>query len=196
MNIKNTKFSKGFTFVETLVAVSILSLVVAATFTSVQMGLKASIGAKDQIIAFYLAQEAIEFIKNVRDENALHSLEDPSSINWLHNLSETKDDPCWMGDVNFPQKTCTIDSAQGISGGVSACAGGFGTCPNLNQDSVTGLYGYTAGGNWVPTNFKREIQISMLPTVTDAITVTIKMSWITEGIPKTFTITGSVYNRQ
>lgn len=194
--MKNIKSSKGFTLVETMVAISILSLTVAATFTAVQLGLKASIGAKDQITAFYLAQEALEFIKNVRDENALHSLQNPSSVNWLHNISETKDDPCWMGDVNFPQKTCTIDSAVGISGGVVACSGGFGTCPNLSQDSSTGLYGYTAGGNWRATNFKREIQISMLPTVTDAITVTIKMSWETEGVPKTFTITGSVYNRQ
>lgn len=193
---KNKKFSKGFTLVETMVAISILSLTVASAFTAVQMGLKASIGAKDQITAFYLAQEALEFIKNVRDENALHSLENPSSINWLQGLSETKDDPCWMGDTNYPQKTCTIDSAKGISGGVASCTGGFGTCPNLNQDSSTGLYGYTSGGNWNPTNFKREIQISMLPTVTDAITVTIKMSWSTEGVSKTFTITGSVYNRQ
>ena len=194
MKMKLTKNSRGFTLVETLVAIGILSASIAATFTSVQMSLKISNNVKNQVTAFYLAQEALEFIKNVRDENALHSLENPGSVNWLHGLAENSNDPCWYGGGGVSQKTCTIDSAKGISGGgVSACSGGFGSCPNLNQDSSTGLFGYTSGGTWVPTNFKREIQITYAGA--DGIIVTIRMQWYSGSTPKSFTVSGSVYNR-
>ena len=54
---------QGFTLVESLVAISILSLSILATFTAVQGGLKSSNYVKDEIVAYYLTQEAIEYIK-------------------------------------------------------------------------------------------------------------------------------------
>lgn len=186
--------SKGFTLVESLVAVSILSISVAAIFTAVQMSLKTSLTAKDQITAIYLSQEAMEFIKNVRDENALNSL-NGVAVNWLHGLSENSSDPCWYGADGTGQKVCTLDVYKGISGGgVAACSGGFGTCPNLNHDSVTGLFGYTTGETWKPTNFKREIKL--VANGSNSVDVTIHMQWVSSGITKTFQVTGSVFNKQ
>ncbi len=66
MNIFNKIKNKGFTLVETLVAISILSLSILAGFTAVQNSLKSSVTAKNQMIAFYLTQDAMEFIKNKR----------------------------------------------------------------------------------------------------------------------------------
>ena len=49
------RLTKGFTLVETLVAISVLSLSIAGAFTAVQGGIQSSTVAKDQITAFYLA---------------------------------------------------------------------------------------------------------------------------------------------
>ncbi len=185
MKSKIKKYSKGFTLVESLVAVGILSLSIAATFTAVQAGLKTSIAAKDQITAFYLAQEALEYVKNVRDENALHTL-NGTATNWLSGLSSVAGDPCYFG------KICRVDVSQTPS--AVECTGGTGTCPNLNRDSASGLYGYSSGGTWSATNFNREIQLTSVSA--DSITVTIRMRLVSGGTNKTFTVTGSVFNRQ
>ncbi|HEY4509194.1 MAG TPA: type II secretion system protein [Candidatus Paceibacterota bacterium] len=174
----------GFTLVESLVAISILSLSIAATFTAVQNSIQNSTYAKDEITAFYLTQEAMEFIKNIRDENALHSISGQST-NWLASLSNVSSDPCYFG------KTCVIDSPLKT---VTACSGGFGSCPNLKEDSGTGLFGYTSGGTWLTTNFKREIQFQQVAS--DEISVIIKISWTSRGIPKSFQVTETLFNRQ
>ncbi len=65
MKSPNTK--SGFTILETLVAVTILMLAIVGPLTVSQKSLVASTYAKDQIIAAYLAQDAMEFLKNARD---------------------------------------------------------------------------------------------------------------------------------
>ncbi len=181
--------NKGFTLIETLVAISILSLSIAATFTAVQNGIRSSTYAKDQITAFYLAQEGMEFIRNVRDENALHAI-NGTPTDWLAGLATLSTDPCFFGN------TCRIDSFKGIHnpGGVVRCAGvdPQDTCLKLNQNSVSGLYGYTSGANWVTTNFRRSVIFS--PFSADEVRVTIIIEWTTKGTDKSFTVTESLFN--
>jgi prepilin-type N-terminal cleavage/methylation domain-containing protein len=179
---KYWKKSYGFTLVETLVAVSILSLSILASFTAVQTGIKSSTVARDQVTAFYMAQEAIEFIKNIRDENALHSISGVST-NWLASMAASAGDPCYFG------KTCIIDSPLKT---ITSCSGGFGTCQNLKQDSVSGLYGYTS--TWTATNFKREIQFQSVSA--NEITIIVKITWTNRSTSNSFQITESFFNRQ
>ncbi len=61
--------SKGFTIVETLVAIAILMIAIAGPLTIAQKGLMASVYARDQSVATFLAQDAMEFVKNYRDNN-------------------------------------------------------------------------------------------------------------------------------
>ncbi|MBA3733541.1 prepilin-type N-terminal cleavage/methylation domain-containing protein [Patescibacteria group bacterium] len=178
---KKLKIS-GFTLVETLVAISILSLSIIATFAAVQNGIKSSTVAKDQTIAFYLAQEGMEFIKNIRDENALHSINGVST-NWLASMSSLASDPCYFG------KTCTVDSGLKI---MTTCSEPFGTCPVLNQDPATGLYGYTS--SWTPTNFRRDLQFIQVSA--DEITVHMYIYWASRGTTKSLEIVQSFFNRQ
>lgn len=186
--------SKGFTVVESLVAISILSLSILSTFASVKNGIQSSTQVKDQIISFYLAQEGIEYIKNIRDENALFSINEVANSrpprSWLYGISSVGGDPCYFG------KTCVIDSYRGRAG-IASCTGGFGSCPNLSQDTgavsgTKGLYGYTAG--WSATTFKREIQlVQNSPT---EITVVLSMSWRTMGKNMSFQIKQLLFDRQ
>lgn len=189
MTKATNQFSKGFTLVESLVAISILSLSITATFTAVQLGLKSTLSAKDQITAFYLAQEAMEFIKNTRDENALHSIRD-GSTNWLTGLTITSgglSGPCDYG------KVCIIDSPQDS---VSFCSGALGSCPKLNQDSTTGLFSYASGPTWNQSPFRREIQFRTVAGNPNEVLVTISMSWTTEGVANSFQVSQSLFNRQ
>lgn len=191
--IRMNKNNMGFTLVETLVAVSILSLSIAATFTAVQNGLQNSTIAKDQTTAFYLAQEAMEYIKNKRDENALHSLnENPVTTSWLTGLSSVTTDPCWFGGGGVAQKTCEIDSPAKT---IAQCPGGFGSCDVLNQQDSTNLFSYLTGADWKPTIFKREIQLSQI-SVDREVEVTIRMSWTSRWGPKSFQVTETLFNRQ
>jgi len=54
---------------ETLIAVFVLLLAITGPFMIAQKGLQAGLISKDQITAFYLAQDAIEYIRYARDTN-------------------------------------------------------------------------------------------------------------------------------
>lgn len=187
--IKMTKSKKmGFTLVETLVAIGILSLSIAATFTAVQNGLQNSSIAKDQTTAFYLAQEAMEYIKNKRDQNALNSINGGAN-QWLTGLSDVGGDPCWFG------KVCRIDVTVSSPADIVYCGSLVlnGTCSVLYQNPTSGLFGYTAG--WTPTIFKREIQFREVVSGQE-VEVTIRMSWSSRWGEKSFQVTEALFNRQ
>ncbi|MFA6274120.1 MAG: type II secretion system protein [Candidatus Paceibacterota bacterium] len=64
-NKKN--ISRGFTLVETLVAIGIFSTSILVMMVVLGAGISDTNYAKRKIIATYLAQEGIEYIRNIRD---------------------------------------------------------------------------------------------------------------------------------
>ena len=177
---KRISDSKGFTVLETLVAITILILAVTGTFTAAQTALSQAIFAKEQVVSFFLAQEAVEYIRNLRDSNAL------SGSNWLTGLASQSSDPCYFG------KTCRVDATLGANA-FTACSGGAGSCPILLQNtSGNFLYGYTTG--WANSPFKREIQLQQINSNEVLATVTVTFS---KGLTsKTVTVTESIFNWQ
>jgi prepilin-type N-terminal cleavage/methylation domain-containing protein len=180
--MKNTHTRKGFTLLETLVAVSVLMIAITATFTAAQSGLSAAIEAKDQVVAFYLAQEAVESVRNVRDENAINTR------NWLFGISETVSDPCYFG------KACTFDPP---TRAFTACPSGPGTCTNLRQDTDTqsltyGMYGYTGG--WSATNFNREISFTSISS--NEVLISVTVTWTKGLTTRSFRVRESLHNWQ
>jgi prepilin-type N-terminal cleavage/methylation domain-containing protein len=171
--INKFKNKKGFTVLESIVAIFILSLSVSGAFSAVQQGLSQSIIAKDEVKAFYLAQEAVEIIRNKRDANQLAKINNPT-VSWLAGIAENSGDPCYFG------KVCRADAYAANS--LVWCGDNFGSCPVLNQDLNQGslhpyLYGYDS--SWTATNFKREIQIESINA--NEISITVRVSW-TKGI--------------
>lgn len=123
---------RGFTLIEAMVAIAILLIAITGPLVLARQGLMSSRLAKNQIISFYLAQDAIEYVRSIRDSNFL------SGSNWLSNLSDCVDGYCQV-DVT----TSTI----------SSCGA---QCPLLRK-SVDGLYGYNSG--WDETGFRRNIRL-------------------------------------
>ena len=192
---KNTmpKLVSGFTLVETLMAISILSLSIVGTFTAVQNGLQNSSTAKDQTVAFYLAQEAMEDVKNIRDNNALYTIGGATPIHgWLYGVAEGPDDPCRLGQICLIDALGSQDENAHVKM-VRSCGVDFGSCELLRQDPLTGLFGYDQ--SWPESIFRREIQIT--PIVADReVKVTIKMSWDTRWGERNFQVSETLFNRQ
>lgn len=149
-------FRRGFTLLEALVATSILMVAVAAPITIAQKGLSSAVYSKNQMIASYLAQDAIEYIKNKRDENFIKNVNNPTD--WLYGL-----DPC----VN--NNSCQVDTV--IGGGVGEVRAISDNPNGILAKNSNGFYGFDG----IATNFKREINIVKEANVKALITV--KVSW-------------------
>jgi len=65
--------NKGFTLIETLVAVSIFSVSLIGILSVLGSGIADTNYAKRKMTATYLAQEGIEYIRNVRDTYVLYA---------------------------------------------------------------------------------------------------------------------------
>ena len=72
--------SRGFTLVETLVAISIFSMSIVAIMSVLGNGVSDTNYAKQKMIASYLAQEGIEYIRNMRDTYVLYT--DTTGNDW------------------------------------------------------------------------------------------------------------------
>jgi prepilin-type N-terminal cleavage/methylation domain-containing protein len=155
--------TKGFTIIETLVAVTILATVVIGAMTAAQAGLSSYAFSKDETTAIFLAQEAIEQIRNIRDENRLNDRY------WLNSIGQSGGDACAFGNA------CMVDPVAGSS--TTICTGGPGNCPVLRQDATTGFFGYNAA--WTPTKFTRQIILTEISA--DEIVITVTVNW-TKGI--------------
>ena len=132
---------KGFTIIELVITIFILSFGVIGVFSAFSIITILTSDSADRLTATYLAQEGMEIIRNIRDKNwldmdATPCTDKPCAINWLSN----KLDGCLSG--------CGVDYKS--TGAGTASAGTY-----LNNDS-NGFYSYLPGEQ---TKFKRKITI-------------------------------------
>lgn len=74
--------NKGFTLIESLVAITVLLLAVTGPLALATKVISDSSVSQNQITAFYLGQEGLEFIRNKRETNFLNNK------SWLHGLND------------------------------------------------------------------------------------------------------------
>lgn len=150
-NIDRTSKSKGLTLVESLVAISVLVIAVFGPMSIVAQSIRTAYLTRDQMTAFYLAQEAIEHVRNVKDKNSLQ-LNDTSR--WLTGLVggtvPTINEPGTPTPIRY---TLELDPNSGYD--LVQCGA---TCPKLNIDRDSREYGApTISGNVVASIYTREV---------------------------------------
>jgi prepilin-type N-terminal cleavage/methylation domain-containing protein len=200
MHVTHTKKSRvarrGFTLVETLVAVTILLVVITGPMTIASNGMKNAYYAGDQTTAVYLAQEAIEAVQRLRDNNALAAYDvykTPSgnysgqTTDWHTNL----DSDCKNGqgcDVDFSSGSPVFNKDCDVTNECTLKVDIDGSYSNR-------VYGYAVG--WTMDSvFTRRIQVGALSG--GAVPVTVTVSWnanIFSNTPRSVVLQTYIYDQ-
>lgn len=155
MNRNKIKNQKGFSLLETLVAISILVVAITGSLTLASTSIGSASLSKNQIIAFNLAEEGMELVRSVRDSNSA------AGRFWLEGL-----EPC----VN--PSGCTID-AWSSAPAIEPCL--TEACQFIKYDSDSGAYGYHISGQRVgDTIFSRKIQLSPVSDYEEKVEVSVE----------------------
>lgn len=65
--------SRGYSLVEVLVAITVLLVALVGPLTIAQAGLKRAVNSREQTMATFLAQEGVEAVVKLREDNALEA---------------------------------------------------------------------------------------------------------------------------
>ena len=196
---------KGFTLVETLVAITVLLLAIAGAFTAAQSGLKSASTAQNQITAFYLAQDAFEYVRNVRDTYKLNAIElGPPADGWanLWNILTGCQGTANKGSRCVVDSTKPIDySFQEMTTNVIVPCSSLTTCAPLKYDSNTFRYTQALpnGSNIKETNFTRYIYTKKRATsltANDEIDIVVVVTWKQGITTMTFKAEDALFNWQ
>ena len=182
--------NRGFTIIETLVAIAILALAITGPMTLAERGLVAARAAGQEVVAFYLAQEAFEIIKNVRDGNVLAG---GGGESWLKGLNRCmEDNGCGVDATAEKQEEQMVKCDEDNND--CMLSQHLGT--PVAYEQLKGLYGYPAGrgkksGNWKETGFRRTVRI--IPLSDTEVSVRVSVSWnVGMGGERSVTIGGNM----
>lgn len=183
---------KGFTLIETLVAITVLTIAIVAPMTLTSQALSAAMYARDQVTAFHLAQEAIEAVRSIRDANI------------LSNAYGTQTDILSGIPIARDFVIDTRDDDAGTA--IHECT--TGTCPPLRTDGTFYAYGpvgtadiYTESPGWSGTRITRTVRAQWVAcpgeqtcSNTDEVRISVTVSWRTSSDrTRSFTISQNVY---
>ena len=179
MTVHTFSSKRAFTLVETLVAITVLTMAIVGPMYSIRTALVTSYTARDKLIATGLAQEAIEVVREIRDGNYLHSFHDAGSRPWTYGI------PAVCISTN-PNSTafCSVDTSGPT---IATCASGGCQPLTLSSNKI-----YTQDQNGTPTTFTRTMRI--FERSDHEIDVIVTVSWTTNTIPYTITVTDTLYN--
>ena len=148
LSLKN---KKGFTIIESMISVLMLAVVIAAVSGLVQRSLATNYFSKEQIIANYLAGEAVEYVRHVRDSNFI------ANNDWLTGIADCFDTVCKVDTVNNSMSMCDLAN---------------GDCRLYFTDDDQGGY-YSYNGS-VLSNYTRTVEIKVISENEFAVIVTIQ----------------------
>jgi prepilin-type N-terminal cleavage/methylation domain-containing protein len=149
---------KGFTLIEVVIAITIFTVAVGGSFVLVKQSLEAVSRAHSKAIAFYLAQEGIELVRELRDSNWL-AQRIGQEISWKNGLAQGE----WEMGYNE-----SVLKPYGIGSYLYLGANGFYFYPNPVTTETQ-------------TMFKRKIIISEIEGG-NALNVRVVVDWQEKGL--------------
>jgi len=167
---------RGFTLVELLVSIAILLLAISGTLFVTSRGILIAQIARDQVAAFYLAQEAIEYVRGLRDSNAL------AGTPWLSGFNGA-------GGPNCIANSCIVDAR---NESITQCGGAHATCSSLLVAAGSGIYNHVSGSASV---FKRSLRVTEVVADREAVVET-TVSWTDRSNSYSYTTQTRLMNWQ
>lgn len=165
----NNLKTKGFTLLEGIVAIFLITLGIGGAYTLISQIISSVAISSQKLIAAYLAQEGIEVVRNIRDTNLLEG------DTWDEGLNTAECQSGCEADYTFANQTDPFLPAFG--------AGRF-----LNIGG-NGFYSYSAGTS---TIFKRKITITKPQD--DILEIRVQISWQERGRSHQLTAQENLYN--
>lgn len=180
--------NRGFTLIETMVSVFILTLAFVGLLSLNAESLFSSRYARNEITANYLLQEAADHIRNDRDTTAFLGNDPDVNTGWVNFLNKygynggATPGTCFAAFSST--SGCYFEPADSVPT-VSACntAPDFGVyrCPVLNYDpdaTNNDFYTYkNPSGTYVKSVFKRQVVMAINTNNADELDVKITVEW-------------------
>lgn len=182
----------GFTLVEVLIAISIFTFSILAMLATLSHGITDTNYAKDRVIATYLAQEGIEFTRNVRDDNILYPT---TTANWTNFVSEVTLNCINSGSAALAG--CGMDDGHsGIGDGIRflPCATTADQNCEVYLDPTTNKYGPVNQVNEAnDSGFSRVIS-ARLDAGGDRMTITSTVYWMQQSGQQSISFSEDLFN--
>ncbi len=164
--------SRGFTLVESLVAVTIITVAIAAPLTAANSALVAAFISRDKLTASYLAQEALEYVRAERDNAFLVN----QATGWSVFLDVVSSCDAAAGDM------CLVDP---ISANIEQCTTVV-DCAVVKDSSSQYRQGDPPGTE-TATVFTRTVEVSIVSST--EVEVVAEVLWTYHGTLHKVTIT-------
>jgi prepilin-type N-terminal cleavage/methylation domain-containing protein len=148
--------NKGFTMVETIIAIFIFSVAITAIMAVFSKGIIGINYAKNEMIASYLAQEGIEYIRNLRDDY-IYSEGENGWQSFLERLQDAKCAVPGQGGCYFDDSHLNFGTSQGEMIQNLFILPCDKECPSLRYNSTNGRYNYDPNG--ANSSFIRAIKV-------------------------------------
>lgn len=137
---------KGFSLLELVIAIFVLTVGITGALKLIVSTLRVSMDTRNSVIASGLAQEGVELMRNIRDNNMLYTLSDLS-------LDPDASFKRFLYPINI--STCIVDANYSYPGsGALTCNPQPSFVLYLNP--TTNTYSHTSSGG-TPTIFRRRI---------------------------------------
>lgn len=176
--IHNTKQS-GFSLVETLVAITILLIVIVGPMTIVSSAARSTSFASEQVTAFFLAQEGAELVEKVRNDLLLQYFVNANTGNdpWA-DFTRTASGGVFRDCYNtVNQNGCSFDvGPTGSPSNIISCSDLLACNIRLDTTAPISRSTYTliVSGN-TPTQFTRQIILEQMNL--NEVKVTSRVTW-------------------
>lgn len=189
MSYKNIQKNKGFTLLETLIAIFILVLVLDSAFTLMSNNLFGARYAKNQMTAEYLLQEVVDSIRNDRDTFIQQQ-------NWSGFLSQYG---LSVGSADTSSCMVEVSPLGRFKNCSSSLNGGNPLSPTpLYYDSSSTLGSYYTTKSDLPgvvaTSFKRSVDLTLIGA--DEVNIIVTVSWMEGSSPHSRKLQSSLLNWQ
>ncbi len=170
---KFNKKNKGFTIVEAIIAIFILTISVSSMLGVTASAIISSRYARNEIIANYLLQEAVDSIRNSRDTIAFQK-KDLYGDSWATFLSRYG----YSGARCFSSKGCYLDIENFDPADINGndVIGCDSSCPKLRLDEINGDYNITSDNESI---FTRWVEMEYINA--DEVKATAYIQWKNEA---------------